>query len=264
MTTHKLATASRVALVTGAASGVGLAISGHLARLGHSVYLSDLDLGAATAAADGLAADGFNVTPVKLDVTSEDDVADAVAQVTAREGRLDILVNNAGLQHVAPLEDFPPARWKLLIDIMLTGPAMLTRAALPAMGRENFGRIINIGSIHSIVASPFKSAYVAAKHGLAGFAKVIALETADRDITINTICPSYIKTPLVEQQIASQARENGIPEEQVINDIMLGPMPKKRFIDTDEICGTVDFLVSDSARNMTGQEIVLDGGWTCR
>ncbi|MDO6748813.1 SDR family NAD(P)-dependent oxidoreductase, partial [Gilvimarinus sp. 1_MG-2023] len=142
-------------------------------------------------------------------------------------------------QFVSRLEDFPADRWKLLIDVMLVGPAMLSRALLPAMREQGFGRIINIGSIHSLVASPYKSAYVAAKHGLIGFSKTLALETGDTDITVNTICPSYVKTPLVEKQIAAQAKENGISEEEVINKIMLEPMPKKQFIDISEIAGTV-------------------------
>ena len=184
--------------------------------------------------------------------------------MSIKNHQIDILINNAGMQHVAPLESFPGDTWKRLIDIMLSGPALLVKATLPIMHQQNFGRIVNIGSIHSLIASPYKSAYVAAKHGLLGFAKTIALETADRNITINTICPSYVKTPLVDQQIASQARENNIPEEQVINEIMLAPMPKKNFIQLEEICSAVDYLISDGARNMTGQQMVLDGGWTCR
>ena len=165
---------------------------------------------------------------------------------------------------MARLEEFPADKWKLLIDVLLTGPAMLTRALLPLMRQHNFGRIINIGSIHSLVASPYKSAYVTAKHGLLGFSKTIALETADQDITINTICPAYVKTPLVEKQITNQAVEHGISEQDVINNIMLEPMPKKSFISPEEICGTIDYLASPAARNMTGQTIVLDGAWTAR
>jgi 3-hydroxybutyrate dehydrogenase len=177
---------------------------------------------------------------------------------------LDILVNNAGIQHVAPIEDFPVHVWKKINDILLVGPAMLTRAFVPAMKSNNFGRIINIGSIHALVASPYKSAYVAAKHGLVGFSKVIALETAEFDITINTVCPSYVRTPLVDKQIADQAKTHGIEEEQVINEIMLEPMPKKQFISLEELCGTVDYLASDAARSMTAQTVVLDGGWVAK
>ena len=175
-----------------------------------------------------------------------------------------MLVNNAGLQHVAPLEDFPVAKWEHLIQVMLIGVARLTRAVLPGMRERGFGRIINIGSIHSLVASPYKSAYVAAKHGLLGFSKVIALETADADITINTICPSYVKTPLVDKQIADQARTRGIPESEVVRQIMLAPMPKGVFIGVDELAGITAFLMSPAARNITGQTIVVDGGWTAQ
>jgi 3-hydroxybutyrate dehydrogenase len=145
---------------------------------------------------------------------------------------------------------------------MLTGAAMLTRALLPGMRQRSFGRIVNVGSIHSLVASPYKSAYVAAKHGLIGFAKTIALETADSDITINTVCPSYVRTPLVDAQIAAQAKAHGLPEQQVIEEIMLRPMPKRAFVTVEELGGIVEFLASDVARNVTGQWIAVDGGWT--
>jgi 3-hydroxybutyrate dehydrogenase len=177
---------------------------------------------------------------------------------------IDVLVNNAGLQHVAPLEEFPIPRWEFLVSVMLTGVARLTRSVLPGMRGRGFGRVINIGSIHSLVASPYKSAYVAAKHGLLGFSKAIALETAGTDITVNTICPSYVKTPLVERQIADQARARGIPESEVVQKVMLAPMPKGVFVGVDELAGIVTFLVSAAARNITGQAIVVDGGWTAQ
>ena len=177
---------------------------------------------------------------------------------------VDVLINNAGIQHVAKLEEFPPEKWRLLNEILLVGPAMLTRAVLPGMRERNYGRIINVGSIHALVASPYKSAYVAAKHGLLGFAKVVALETSGHNITINTICPSYVKTPLVEKQIAAQALEHGISEDDVVNNIMLEPMPKREFISFDELADTAKFLMTSAARNMTAQTIVLDGGWTAR
>ena len=155
-------------------------------------------------------------------------------------------------------------KWDLLVDVLLKGPFLLSRAVLPHMRAQNFGRIVNIGSIHSLVASPFKSAYVAAKHGLLGLSKTIALETADVDVTINTICPAYVRTPLVDAQIAQQAKANGISEAQVIDRIMLAPMPKKTFISIEEIAASVEFLISPLARNITGQTIVIDGGWTIR
>jgi 3-hydroxybutyrate dehydrogenase len=249
-------------LVTGAASGIGLGVAMHLARRGHAVCLSDLDAGAAGSAAADLVAQGFAARALRLDVTSAADIDAAVAAL--EPGGPDLLVNNAGLQHVAPLEQFPRERWEQLVAIMLTGSAMLTRAVLPGMRRRGFGRIVNVGSIHSLVASPYKSAYVAAKHGLIGFAKTVALETADTDITINTICPSYVRTPLVDAQIAAQARAHGIPEQQVIDEIMLRPMPKRAFVTVEELGGIVEFLAGDAARNITGQWIAVDGGWTAQ
>ncbi len=153
-------------------------------------------------------------------------------------------------------------RWELLVQVMLIGVARLTRAVLPGMRERGFGRVINIGSIHSLVASPYKSAYVAAKHGLVGFSRSIALETADVDITVNTICPSYVKTPLVDRQISDQARIREIPESEVVKQVMLKPMPKGVFIGIDELAGITSFLISPPARNITGQMIVVDGGWT--
>jgi len=195
-----------------------------------------------------------------LDVTKQADIDSLASQLS----RVDLLVNNAGIQHVAPLEEFPADRWRLITEVLLVGPAMLSRAVLPMMRANNFGRIINIGSIHSLIASPYKSAYVAAKHGLIGFSKTIALETAEQDITINTICPSYVKTPLVEKQIADQAKTHGISEEEVIAKIMLAPMPKQSFISIEEIGACVGYLASDEARNMTAQSLVIDGAWTAR
>ena len=249
-------------LVTGAASGIGLGIAEHLAQRGHAVWLTDQDGAAAEQAAAGLRARGLAATALRLDVTSAPDI-DAVA-AALEPGGVDLLVNNAGLQHVAPLEDFPRERWELLIAVMLTGSAMLTRAVLPGMRRRGFGRIVNVGSIHSLVASPYKSAYVAAKHGLIGFARTIALETADCDVTINTVCPSYVRTPLVDRQIAAQAKAHGLPEQQVIEEVMLKPMPKRAFVTMEELGGIVEFLASDVARNVTGQWIAVDGGWTCQ
>jgi 3-hydroxybutyrate dehydrogenase len=209
-----------------------------------------------------LLARGFVATSRVLDVTSQSSIDEMLAALEP-DGP-DLLVNNAGLQHVSPLEEFPRERWETLIAVMLTGSAMMTRAVLPGMRRRSFGRIVNLGSIHSLVASPFKSAYVAAKHGLIGFAKTVALETADQDITINTICPSYVRTPLVDAQIAAQARAHGIAEQRVVDEIMLKPMPKRAFVTVEELGGIVEFLASDVARNVTGQWIAVDGGWTAQ
>lgn len=247
------------ALITGGASGIGLAISTHLAEQGYKVWVSDIQLEAAQVAARQI-----NSHALQLDVTQQDQIDAAVATIQEADGRLDLLINNAGIQHVAAIENFAVDKWRLVNEVLLVGPAMLTRGFLPLMRSQNYGRIINIGSIHALVGSPFKSAYVAAKHGLLGFSKVIALETASQDITINTICPAYVKTPLVDKQIADQAKRHGISEEDVINNIMLEPMPKKSFISVAEICGSVDYLVSDIARNVTAQTMVIDGAWTAR
>ncbi len=249
----------KTVLVTGGASGIGKALCEGLAKAGHFVVVSDLDLEAASACAKAIVDNGGQARPQVLDVSNQAHI-DAIAN----NGPVDVLINNAGIQHVAKLEDFPPERWRLINEILLVGPAMLSRAVLPGMKARNFGRIVNVGSIHALVASPFKSAYVAAKHGLVGLTKTIALETAEFDITINTLCPSYVKTPLVDKQIAQQAAEHGISEDEVIQKIMLQPMPKKAFIGMDELLGNVEFLMSDSAKNITGQNIVLDGGWTSR
>lgn len=250
------------ALITGAGSGIGFGVAQSLAEKGAAIIITDINEDAVLLAQKKLSDKGLNVKGVKLDVTNELDIENLLAALA--DTRVDILVNNAGIQHVSRLEDFPMQVWQKIVDVLLTGPARTCKAILPQMRENGFGRIINIGSIHGLVASPFKSAYVSAKHGLIGFSKVIALETSDTDITINTICPAYVKTPLVEKQIKDQAIQHGISEEDVINKIMLEPMPKKSFIDIEEICATVCFLASKQARNMTGQALVLDGGWTVK
>lgn len=251
---------AKTIFITGAASGIGLAITEAMAQKGNHVIVSDINFDAAANCCEELKSKGFSVEPYKLDVAKQD----AIDEVALDYPNIDVLINNAGIQYVSKIEEFPTDRWRLLNDILLVGPAMLTRVVLGGMKERNFGRIINIGSIHALVASPYKSAYVAAKHGLIGFSKVIALETGEYDITVNTICPSYVKTPLVEKQIAAQAHEHNISEDEVVMDIMLQPMPKKSFISMEELSESALFLMSNAARNMTGQTIVLDGGWTAR
>lgn len=225
-----------------------------------TVVTTDLDEAAALETASLIKQKGGNARAFKLDVTDESSISQLGAFLD--DLPVDILINNAGLQFVSPLEDFPQDKWDLVIKVMLNGACLMTRAFLPSMKRNNFGRIVNMGSIHSLVASPFKSAYVTAKHGLMGFSKVIALETAAFDITVNTVCPSYVKTPLVDKQIANQAKAHHISEEDVIKNIMLKPMPKGVFISMEELSGIILFLVSGAARNITGQAITVDGGWT--
>jgi 3-hydroxybutyrate dehydrogenase len=253
--------AGRNILITGAASGIGAGLADELARMGHHVVVSDLGRADVERVAGRIREAGGSAEAVALDVTADDSVAAALRSLSRP---IDVLVNNAGLQHVSPLEEFPLARWDFLLQVMLTGAARMTRAVLPDMRRRGFGRVVNMGSIHSLVASPYKSAYVAAKHGLLGLSKVVALECADVDITINTICPSYVRTPLVDKQIADQARVRQIPESEVISQVMLAPMPKGVFIGVDELAGITAFLLSPAARNITGQMIVVDGGWTSR
>lgn len=245
-------------LITGAASGIGLALTQHFVAAGHRVVACDVRRFEPDVQPQHTA----SLRQLTFDVSDVKQIDAAFAQLSDHPP--DVLINNAGLQHVSPLEDYPPEKWHQLVAVMLTGAAMLTRAALPAMRRRGYGRVVNVGSIHALVASPYKSAYVAAKHGLVGFSKAIALETRDCDITINTVCPSYVKTPLVDAQVDSLASMHRLTREQVVEEIMLKPMPKRQFISLEELTGTVEFLLSDVARNITGQCITLDGGWTAQ
>ncbi len=249
-------------LITGAGSGLGRGLSLAFSQKGYHVIVTDRNLSTAAETISMIAATNHHASAFALDVTSESSiqkVIDALADTP-----IDVLINNAGVQHVAQLEAFPQEKWDEVVAVILKGTCLMTRVVLPKMRGNGFGRIINIASIHALVASPYKSAYVAAKHGLLGFAKVIALETADVDITINSICPSYIHTPLVDAQIKNQAKVHNISEAEVINRIMLEPMPKRAFITIEEVAATAEFLMSNMARNITGQTITIDGGWTAR
>jgi 3-hydroxybutyrate dehydrogenase len=247
-------------LITGAGSGLGRGLSRCLAQEGHTILATDLDLSRVQETAADILAAGATAEAFALDVASEEDV-----RRLFDSGRsIDVLINNAGLQHVASIEEFTAAKWDLLIDVMLKGAFLLTRAALPGMRKRGFGRIIHIGSIHSLVASPYKSAYTAAKHALLGFSRVTALETAGCNITSNVICPAYIRTPLVDAQIADQARTRGISEDEVIERVMLAPMPKKAFITCEEVAAAAAYLIGPQARNVTGQALTIDGGWTAQ
>ena len=244
--------AGRVAVVTGGASGIGQACAERLAVGGASVVLADINLDAAEAVAARIGGRAFQV-----DLAGDFDAA-------ALAGQADVLVNCAGLQHVAPVHEFPPEKFRLLLAVMLEAPFRLAQAALPHMYARGFGRIVNISSVHGLRASPYKAAYVAAKHGLEGLSKVIALEGGERGVTSNTICPAYVRTPLVEKQISDQARLHGISEEEVITDIMLTEPAIKRLIEPAEVAELVAFLCSGPASFANGSSWVLDGGWSAR
>lgn len=252
----------RTVLITGAGSGLGRGLSVALAERGHRVIATDLLGDAAEETASQIRTAGGRAHSVVLDVTSEQSIRECMTEL--KETQIDILVNNAGLQHVATIEEFSLEKWDLLMNVMLRGAFLMSQAVLPGMRSAGYGRLIHIGSIHSLVASPYKSAYTSAKHALLGLSKVLALETADQDITSNLICPAYIRTPLVDAQISDQARTRGISEKEVIEQVMLAPMPKKSFITVEEVAGAIDYLIGPLARNVTGQTITIDGGWTAQ
>jgi 3-hydroxybutyrate dehydrogenase len=254
----------KVSLVTGSTSGIGLGIARALAAAGSAIVLNGFgkpDEIAATQAT--LAAEhGVPVSYSGADMSRPESIRAMVEEILEQSGRLDVLVNNAGIQHVAPLQDFPPEKWDAILAINLSSAFHTTRLALPAMLKNKWGRIINIASAHGLAASPFKSAYVAAKHGIVGLTKVTALETAEQGITANAICPGYVYTPLVEAQIEGQAKAHGIPREQVIRDVLLAQQPNKRFATVDELGALTVFLASDAAASITGVALPVDGGWT--
>ncbi|HST89835.1 MAG TPA: 3-hydroxybutyrate dehydrogenase [Ktedonobacterales bacterium] len=251
--------AGKVAIVTGAASGIGLAVARELARRGARVTLADVDTEAGERVARELAGARFQ----RADLTSAEECRRLVAETAAAtEGRVDILINNAGIQHVAPIPEFPEAKWRQMLDLMLTAPFLLTQAALPGMYARGWGRIVNVGSVHSLRASAFKSAYVVAKHGLLGLTRVTALEGAEHGVTCNCVCPSYVRTALVEKQIADQARIHGIPESEVVETIMVAEAPIHRLLEPSEVAAYVGFLCSDAGAGITGGAQLIDCGWT--
>lgn len=248
----------RVALVTGAASGIGLGVAQALAAAGAEVVLVDLDVERGQAEASRIPGARF----AAADLSNPESTRRVAADVIAAAGRLDILINNAGIQHVSPIDEFPEAKWRQLIEIMLTAPFLLTQEALPGMYARGWGRIINVGSVHSLRASAYKSAYVAAKHGLLGLTRVTALEGAAHGVTCNCICPSYVRTALVEKQIADQARIHGIPESEVVEKVMVAEAAIHRLLEPDEVAAYVTFLCSDQAAGVTGSAVTIDCGWT--
>lgn len=258
------ALAGRVSLVTGSTSGIGLGIARALAAVGSEIILNGFGTPENIAEAQAQIAAEFNVRVLHLpaDMSRPASIREMIETTLASFGRLDVLVNNAGIQHVAPLQEFPPEKWDAILAINLSSAFHTSRLVLPSMFDHKWGRIINIASAHGLVGSPFKSAYVAAKHGILGLTKVIALETAERGITCNAICPGYVYTPLVEAQIDSQAKAHRIPREQVIRDVLLAQQPNKRFATVEELGALAVFLASDAAAVITGTALPVDGGWT--
>ncbi|HYK97128.1 MAG TPA: 3-hydroxybutyrate dehydrogenase [Candidatus Acidoferrales bacterium] len=247
------------ALVTGAASGIGRAIAEDLSGRGARVLLADVDPGV-----EQIAGQLRGAAWQRADISSRDECRALVERARREWGGIDILVNNAGLQHVAPIEEFPDERWEYIVRVMLVGAFLLTKYAIVDMYRKRWGRVVNISSLHGLVASPYKSAYVSAKHGLMGLTKTVALEAADKGVTVNAICPSYVRTPLVEKQIADQARVNSMAEEDVVEKIMLAPAAIKRLLEPSEVATYVAYLCSDEASGITGSAQLIDVGWTAR
>lgn len=253
MTSITPALAGRTALVTGAASGIGRAVAERLAAEGAALLLLDLDEAGVKDAAAELGGEGLAV-----------DLGDprAVADLGLGERGVDVLVNNAGLQHVAPVQDFDPDRFALIHRVMLQAPFLLARELLPGMYERGWGRLVHVSSVHGHRASAYKAAYVSAKHGLEGLSKVIALEAAGTGVTSNTVAPGYVRTPLVEGQVADQARSHGISEDEVLDEVLLARQPVKRLVEPAEVAGVVAFLCGPGTDSLTGSSYRLDGGWT--
>ena len=256
----------RTALVTGSTSGIGRTIADTLARAGMNVVLNGFGDPAAIERQRASIEREHGVTAryEPADMARPAEIEAMMRRALDAFGAIDVLVNNAGIQHVAAVDEFPVDRWDAIIAINLSSAFHTTRLALPGMKARGWGRIVNIGSIHATIASPFKSAYTAAKHGLAGLTKTVALEVAQQGITVNAICPGYVRTPLVDAQIPDQARTRGISEDDVIREVILANQPTRRFVGLDEVGALAAFLASDAARSITGATIAIDGGWTAQ
>jgi len=256
----------RNAIVTGSTSGIGLGIAEALAAQGANLLINGFgDANEIEALRARLASKyGVEVVFSPADMRKPEDIAAMIALADSELGSVDILVNNAGIQHVSPVEDFPVDKWNDIIAINLTSAFHTTRLVVPQLKKKGWGRIINLASAHALVASPFKSAYVAAKHGLAGFTKTVALELAEAGTTVNAICPGYVQTPLVEKQIPDTMAARNMTREQVIRDVLLHAQPTKRFVTTDEIGAMSVFLCSEAAKSITGSILSIDGGWVAQ
>jgi len=256
----------KTALVTGSTSGIGLGIATALAARGANVVVNGFgDAAEIEKLRAKLAADhGVTVRYDGADLSQQDAIESMMGNAIETFGAIDILVNNAGIQFVAPIDEFPVAKWNAIIALNLTASFHTVRLALPKMKAKKWGRIVNIASAHALVASPFKSAYVAAKHGIAGLTKTVALEVAAQGITMNAVCPGYVWTPLVEKQIPDTAKARGLTEVQVINDVLLHAQPTKAFVQVSEVAALTAFLASDEAASITGAVIPIDGGWTAQ
>jgi len=254
----------KAALVTGSTSGIGLGIAEAFAREGVHIVLNGFGDPAEIERLRGDLAKrhGVKVLYQGADMSRPEAIGQMMKAAAEAFGSLDVVVNNAGIQHVAPVEEFPVAKWDAILAINLSAAFHTTRLALPAMKRKGWGRVVNIASAHALVASPFKAAYVAAKHGIAGLTKTVALEAAEAGVTVNAICPGYVWTPLVEKQIPDTARSRGISEEQVKRDVLLAAQPTKKFVTVEEVAALALFLCSDGAASITGAIVPLDGGWT--
>jgi 3-hydroxybutyrate dehydrogenase len=254
----------RVALVTGAASGIGREIAEQLAREGARVTIADLDGAAAQRAAAALAGAGLAARGAACDVTSEAQLRSTIEGVIADAGRLDVLVNNAGLQHVAPIEEFATEKFELLLRVMLVAPFVAIKHAFPAMKRQRSGRVINVASINGLVGFAGKAGYNSAKHGLIGLTKVAALEGAAHGITVNALCPGYVDTPLVRNQLADLARTRNVPLERVLEEVIYPLVPMRRLLSTREVADYAVFLASDRGAGITGTAVIIDGGYTAQ
>ena len=254
----------KTALVTGSTSGIGLGIAERLAAGGANIVLNGLGDAAEIERLRRELAATHRVSVVydAADMAKPDAIAAMVANAVREFGAIDLLVNNAGIQYVAPVDDFPVAKWDAIIAINLSAAFHTVRAALPAMKQRRWGRIVNIASAHALVASPYKSAYVAAKHGIAGFTKTVALEVAEQGVTVNAVCPGYVLTPLVQKQIPDTAKARGISEEAVVRDVLLAAQPTKKLVTVAEVAALTAFLCSDEAASITGAVLPVEGGWT--